>query len=211
MSRTKFMEIANSYMGVKEIRGSKHNPVIMEFFQKSDAGWVKDDETPWCAAFVNAVLHEAGYEGTGSLAARSFLKWGKRVYKPRIGDIVVFWRKAKNSWEGHVGFYVREEGNYVYCLGGNQSNKVSVVRYPKSRVLQYREPSQMINSRTTAAVATGAAATASEQGLEALEKTQSTLLGAPIDWLQYVAIGIAFISLAVVLYARFDDMKQKGR
>ena len=52
-----------------------------------------DDESPWCAAFVGAVLAECGLAGTGSLTARSYLKWGVP------GDIAVLWRGARDGWE----------------------------------------------------------------------------------------------------------------
>lgn len=45
---------------------------------------------------------------------------------------------------GHVGFYVRETDKYVYILGGNQSNKVSIAGYDKGRIIAYRLP-QLLN------------------------------------------------------------------
>ena len=96
---------------------------------------------PWCAAFVNAVLEMAGYEGTGSLLARSFLDLGRPVREPRRGDIVVL-KRGDEAWTGHVGFYVGEtmvKGvRYVEVLGGNQRHSVAVSLYPKRLVLGYR-------------------------------------------------------------------------
>lgn len=207
----KWMPIAQGYMGEKEISGSKHNPKIIEWFDMVGHGWVKDDETAWCAAFVGAVLEEAGYKGTGSLAARSYLKWGKKVEKPSYGDIVVFWRGSKNGWQGHVAFYVKETANYVYVLGGNQSNSVNIARYPKSRVLGYRKPSSLSNSRTIQGVSGVAVGVAVEQTLEVVKETQNTLLGLPVEWAQWIGIGIAVASLALIVYARYDDLLKKGR
>lgn len=45
---------------------------------------------------------------------------------------------------GHVGFYVRETDKYVYILGGNQGNKVSIAGYDKGRIIAYRLP-QLLN------------------------------------------------------------------
>jgi uncharacterized protein (TIGR02594 family) len=104
----------------------------------------------WCAAFVNAVLHEMEIPGSESvskypLVAKSFLGWGKRVKDPQPGDIVIFHR-GKQAWQGHVGFYygtVYENGKKFYqILGGNQDKSVtiqlflarsaiSIRRYPK--------------------------------------------------------------------------------
>jgi uncharacterized protein (TIGR02594 family) len=88
----------------------------------------------WCAAFVNAVLHEMGIPGSESvsqypLVAKSFLGWGKRVKEPQPGDVVVFHRGTQ-AWQGHVGFYygtVYENGKkYYQILGGNQDKSVTI-------------------------------------------------------------------------------------
>ena len=65
-------------------------------------------ETPWCAAFVNAVLGASGGEGTGKLNARSFLGFGQFTDTPQKGDIAVFWRDDPDGRKGHVGFYAGE-------------------------------------------------------------------------------------------------------
>ena len=207
----KWMPIAQSYQGTKEIKGAKHNPKIVEFFEQVGHGWVKDDETAWCAAFVGAMLAEAGYKGTGSLAARSYLNWGKKVDKPEYGDVVVFWRGSKNSWQGHVAFYVKETANYVYVLGGNQSNEVNVTKYPKSKVLGYRRPSTLSSSRTVLGVGGAAAGTVVSQSIELVRETQNTLLGLPMEWVKYIGVAVVLMSMLLILYARYDDLIRKGR
>ena len=110
----------------------------------SDGNDMKVDPVriPWCAAFANAVLNKAGYQGTGSLLARSFLGYGIPTTYPREGDIAVFSR-GKNSSAGHVGFYVGEETvdgvKYIKVLGGNQNKEVSVAYYPANKLLGYRK------------------------------------------------------------------------
>lgn len=64
--------------GLKEIVGGQHERQIVAFFAEAGHPWVKDDETAWCAAFEHAMLGRAGIKGTGSLAARSYLDWGRR-------------------------------------------------------------------------------------------------------------------------------------
>ena len=103
--------------------------------------------TEWCAAFVNSVLEESNIESNRShkypLTARAFLDWGQRVSKENIkpGDIVVFPR-GNSSWQGHVGFYLKTQivngVEYYLILGGNQSNKVSIVTYRSNRALGIR-------------------------------------------------------------------------
>lgn len=135
-----YLKLALSQYGIKEIVGEKDNPEIIKFFESLgfDGSKLKD-ETAWCAAFANWVLKESCYNYTGKLNARSFLKLGEEIDKPELGDIVVFWRVKKNDWRGHVGFYINEDSDSVYCLGGNQSNSVNIRPYDKNRVLGYRK------------------------------------------------------------------------
>lgn len=135
---TPWMPFAESLVGLKEIIGSKHEKKVLEFYAEAGNAWVHDDETPWCAAFVNSMLYRAGIKGTNSLAARSFLKWGKEVKDPFPGCIVVFKRGA--DWQGHVAFFKGIHGDTVETLGGNQANSVSIGHYKLADVLGYRMP-----------------------------------------------------------------------
>ncbi|MFL0067761.1 TIGR02594 family protein [Tenacibaculum maritimum] len=126
-------------VGVKEIVGRKDNPQVLKYFDEIGYDGVKlKDETAWCSAFANWVCKKVGLPYTGKLNARSWLKVGRRVSEPKLGDIVVFWRESRSSWKGHVAFFVRETKNWVYVLGGNQNNQVKISAYPKNRLLQYR-------------------------------------------------------------------------
>lgn len=140
MQNAKHMMIALAEARHQEITGKEDNPEILKYF--NDLGYDGSklkDETSWCAAFVNWVLKQADLPYTGKLNARSFLKIGKPTDKPEVGDIVVFWRGSKSSWMGHVGFYLRESNNYIYVLGGNQSNQVKMSGYAKNRLLGFRK------------------------------------------------------------------------
>ena len=123
--------VARGYLGLKEWPGAKHNPAVMALFAKSGHAEIKDDETPWCAAFVGAVLAEAGARGTGALNARSYMKWGEAVdiSDAKAGDVVVFWRGSRDGWQGHVAFFVALKKGKIDVLGGNQSNAVSIAPY----------------------------------------------------------------------------------
>jgi uncharacterized protein (TIGR02594 family) len=135
-----YLELAFSQYGIVEIVGAEDNNEIVKYFDSLgfDGSKLKD-ETAWCAAFANWVLKESCYDYTGKLNARSFLKLGEEIEKPEIGDIVIFWRVSKNDWRGHVGFYINEDEDWVYCLGGNQGNSVNIKPYAKRRVLGYRK------------------------------------------------------------------------
>src|SRR5258705_2404981 len=41
----------------------------------------------WCARLMNMVLQHSGYRGTGSDLARSFARYGQRVFGPQIGAL----------------------------------------------------------------------------------------------------------------------------
>ena len=129
---------ALSQYGVKEIPGEENNPVILEYFKEIGHSWVQEESTAWCSAYVNWCAKRTGYEYTGKLDARSWLSVGNVVTEPEVGDVVIFWRVKKDSWYGHVGFYISEDEHYIYVLGGNQSNMVNISPYPKYRLLGYR-------------------------------------------------------------------------
>lgn len=135
----KVLEIALKEYGTLEIVGDQDNPQIVAYFAKTGNSYIKDDETAWCAAFVGYCLEMAGIKSTRKLNARSYLDFGTPTSNPTLGDIVVFWRESKTSGYGHVAFFIRESTNYVYVLGGNQSDKVCIDRYPKTKVLGYRK------------------------------------------------------------------------
>lgn len=134
----KHLELAFSQYGIKEIPGNEDNPEVIKYFNEIgfDGSKLKD-ETAWCSAYVNWVCKKSGLPFSGKLDARSWLKVGCKVNTPKLGDVVVFWRESKSSWKGHVAFFIKEDGNFIWVLGGNQSNQVNISVYPKERLLAY--------------------------------------------------------------------------
>lgn len=138
----KWLDHAATYIGQREIKGGKHNPHILSWWQKIKAHF-RDDETPWCGAFVGGVLVEAGFPAhkTGA-SARAWLNYGKPISQPAVGCIVVFWRGARNGASGHVGFVVgKDQKGNLMVLGGNQGDAVNIKPFAMDRVLGYRWPS----------------------------------------------------------------------
>lgn len=131
-------QVAVGEVGEREILGEADNPRILAYHQATSLR-ATDDETPWCASFVNWCLQVSGARGTNSAAARSFLTWGKSVQlnEAQLGDVLVFSRGSK-SWQGHVAFYAGRAGSAIKVLGGNQGNAVSIVHYDSSRLLSVR-------------------------------------------------------------------------
>lgn len=105
-----WLKIARQELDVKEMAGSSHNPKIIEYLKSTTLGRPDNekDETPWCSAFVNWVLKQAGVEQrTNSAWARSWLEWGVPTDNPIPGTIAVFSRGAN---AGHVGSAYRNKG-----------------------------------------------------------------------------------------------------
>jgi uncharacterized protein (TIGR02594 family) len=93
----------------------------------------------WCAAFVGHCLERAEIRSTRKLTARSYLDWGVpvEVTDAQQGDLGLIPR-GSSSWQGHVFFIDRIEGQWVWGLGGNQDDAVNVKRYPVSKLLGVR-------------------------------------------------------------------------
>lgn len=146
-------EYAKMDEGLSEIRGAIHNEKILEMFRAVGHGWVKDDETAWCAAAMGYWLSRAGLPHTGRLDAQSYKDYGTEVSieDARVGDIVVWRFGPPGSWRGHLAFFVKRVGNYIDALGGNQQDKVGVNRYPISsstyQLLSIRRPAKVTESR----------------------------------------------------------------
>lgn len=134
-----WLAIALAEKGTHEFPGDADNPRVVEYLHSTNLGtpsW-NEDETPWCSAFVNWCMEKAGYEGTDSAWAKSWLNWGKPVEKPVLGCVAVFTRGAGG---GHVGFYMSQTKTSIRLLGGNQSDAVSESPQDKARLLGYRLP-----------------------------------------------------------------------
>lgn len=123
---------ALQFYGVKEVTGSKANPVIMGWIRQWLPGRRDDSDTAWCAIFVGSCARALGYETPDKpYAAIAWEKAGTNVghlEAARQGDVIVVTRGARSDWRRHVGFLVRDEraAGRVWLLGGNQSNAVTV-------------------------------------------------------------------------------------
>lgn len=133
----KWIGEAMMHMGVTEVKGPKHSETILEYWKAIKRGGIKDDETPWCAAYVGAMLEYSGIRSTRFESARSYLDWGIELKEPAPGCIVVFSR----SGGGHVGFVVGvDPAGRLMVLGGNQADAVNIKAFDRNRVVGYRWP-----------------------------------------------------------------------
>ena len=134
----RWYDLAQKDLWTKEVKGPASNPVISGYFTQA-TGKKYGDEVSWCAAFVGAMLEKAGVRSSRSLLARSYLRWGEKLALPREGCIVVL--KRGEPWQGHVGFFVRQNRDgTIMLLGGNQSDQVNYRNFSKRLVIGYRWP-----------------------------------------------------------------------
>jgi uncharacterized protein (TIGR02594 family) len=169
------LDIATRHVGVREIRGSSHNPLVVAMLQRS-ARWVDDDETPWCGAFVDwcawlAARVGVKEDGQHPLRARSYLTAGEQslvmgyasdspVPAQHVWNTVVALKRSGANQPGpevlrapgHVGVYITHDDTRVCLLGGNQRNEVNATWYPRSRVLGARHlgPAGTLSPQTLA-------------------------------------------------------------
>jgi len=139
-------DLAQRFTGLKEVGGNVDNPQIMAML-KLDMDWPSEDEVPWCSAFANYICWLARLPRSKDLRARSWLNVGVGIQLDQAepGDIVIIKRGSgdqpgpeNTTAQGHVGFYAGISGDLIEILGGNQSDRVKISRYPRSRLLGVR-------------------------------------------------------------------------
>lgn len=124
--------------GVTEAIGKYDNPIIMGWAKEVGLDSVyKSDETPWCGLYMAVVMQRAVRPIVKDpLWAANWANFGTASSTAMLGDVLVFTRNGG----GHVGIYVGEDKTAYHTLGGNQGNKVSIVRIAKNRLSAIRRP-----------------------------------------------------------------------
>jgi uncharacterized protein (TIGR02594 family) len=136
-----FLE-AQRAIGITEDTGPGSNPLIIGWARRLRIDYARD-EISWCGLFV---AHCIGLTlpgevmPTNPLGARSWTGFGNPCAQPQPGALMIFWREARTSWKGHVGFYVGEDSSAYHILGGNQGDAVNVRRFSRDRFLAARWP-----------------------------------------------------------------------
>lgn len=136
-----WVTVARGELGVKRLPGAAQEPRIAEYHQATDL--VANEDTPWCASFVNWALQKAGHSGNRSAWAKNFASFGVRLDGPAYGSIAVIdWSVVDGSKGGHVGFVVGQSGSNVLLLGGNQTkdSAVTITPFPKAHIAAYVVP-----------------------------------------------------------------------
>lgn len=145
---TSAFDLAMRFVGTKEVAGTASNSMILAMLQL-DQAWPKNDEVPWCSAFMNWIAWLLRLPRSKSLVARSWLAVGTPISlsaaEPGF-DVVILKRgtgkqpgpEVMNA-PGHVGFFAgMQDANVVFLLGGNQSNGVTTASFPVKDILGVR-------------------------------------------------------------------------
>ena len=138
-----WLDIAYLEEGVRAISGVNHNKRIIEYHAATSLR-ATDDETAWCSSFANWCLKQAGFKGTTSAAAISWLKWpgGVELASPKTGAITVVYdtKHSPQNSGNHVSFFLSKNNDSITLFGGNQHSRVQLSNYPLSRwkILGYR-------------------------------------------------------------------------
>ena len=139
--------------GTLEVPGTADNPKIIGWQDELEAaslgrvyaGVYRHDAIPWCGLFMAIVAHRANIERRPErnppklyLAALEWASFGVSVPKGAValGDVLVFKRKGG----GHVGLYVGHDASAFHVLGGNQSDRISITRLSRNRLVAVRRP-----------------------------------------------------------------------
>jgi uncharacterized protein (TIGR02594 family) len=127
--------------GVDE-RDPRFKTAILDYFDATDFRPKPTSvATPWCGAFAAHCMKASGNPTAaasvpkGAAAAANWKSWGTGLPWPSPsipeGAVVVL---SPN----HVGFFAGLEGDRVYLLGGNQSDRVDRTPFPRSQVVAVR-------------------------------------------------------------------------
>lgn len=144
-------DIAQRFVGLEELAGSQHHPLIQWGFMLCGYGTDTPDEVAWCSAFAQIPPYLLRLPRSKSAAARSWLQIGLPVdiRAAMVGYDVVILKRGQGAQPGpevlqapgHVGYFAgwEDEGRTkLRVLGGNQADAVTVQAFPVAQVLGMR-------------------------------------------------------------------------
>ncbi len=135
--------------GTIEAPGAADNEQIIEWAQEVGGRVVdlyKADSIPWCGLWMAVIAHRAGKPlPVDPLWALNWGTFGVAVEKPMLGDVITFARKTPDGKRaGHVAMYIGEDFESYHILGGNQSDKVCIMRKKKVDAYAFRRPKYIV-------------------------------------------------------------------
>lgn len=137
---------ARKYNGLKEIKGPKHNIMILKWLKDINA-WYANDEEAWCGTFLGGIFTEVKIPIPAlAMTAKRWATWGQPV-EVCVGAVGVKTRKGG----GHVTLIIgRTADGFLLGLGGNQNDGVNIAKFDPSTFIAFRYP-----PRQTLPIATG--------------------------------------------------------
>lgn len=137
------MTFALSLLGTVETVGAGNNASIMRWRDELRAAGIdvsgyNADSVPWCGLFMAYVMLKADRQPIAApLWALNWGKFGEDGGQPEFGDVLTFTRPGGG---GHVALYVAEDAQgFYHILGGNQSDRVNIMRIAKTRMRACRQ------------------------------------------------------------------------
>lgn len=158
---------ALNLLDIQEDLSKRNNPIILDW-AKQIGGTVAQiylaDSIPWCGLFMAIVAKRANKTVVKDpLWALNWGTFGNHIQEPMLGDVLVFTRKTESGNKaGHVGIYIGEDETCFHILGGNQKDKVCIIRMEKKRLYTSRRPiynNQPANIRKVFLMSTGEVST----------------------------------------------------
>jgi uncharacterized protein (TIGR02594 family) len=130
----KMLVEALKLFGTIEMPGNADSPVILAWAKEVGLDRVySHDAIPWCGLFMAVVARRAGKAlPQDPLWALNWAHFGtsQPLGGAMLGDVLTF----KRQGGGHVSMYVGEDASAFHCLGGNQSDAVTITRIGKDRL-----------------------------------------------------------------------------
>jgi uncharacterized protein (TIGR02594 family) len=129
-------------LGTREESKEKRSSAIGEWIDRWFRKGADDSSTAWCAIWMAQIVSTCDLlVPKFPFRASSWKTWGQSVKSPedlRPGDVIVVTR----SGGFHVTMLLRYDAStgLLWCIGGNQSNMVSVAPYPIKRLVKARRP-----------------------------------------------------------------------
>jgi uncharacterized protein (TIGR02594 family) len=132
--------VAVKEIGVKEVTGSKSNPMVVKYYsyERTKRG---SDPINWSSAFVSYCIEKAGLKSIDCNSSIAFKDWGIRSFIPVPGDVIVF--------ENHCGIFVEEKNGLLIVIGANKQNEVCAKGFPFSEVIAIRQAEELTFEQAT--------------------------------------------------------------
>ncbi len=129
VARAEVVSVAQSQIGLGEIGGNNRGAYVRQYLNGRE-------NLPWCAGFVSYCLKKSGYHLLYTLRAKDFLKYGKLVNNPQVGDLIIFSRQGG----GHIGIIEKVQGKTITTIEGNVGKypaKVKKVVYKRNHIKNF--------------------------------------------------------------------------